>query len=464
MAIESFGSDTLSVQTLLQTLAEQAKHLYSADSVPQWGIVLLAILVALYTRRRMLIKLGESGSASSGLRRIAYRSLERLLWPISMLVVLWAGQFTLQLWQDDTPILNVLVPLTSSFAAIRLIVYFLRKSLKGGPLLKASESLIAGIIWIIVGLYLLNLLPQVVAALDAVGVNLGDFRLSILSGLKLFFLIIIALTIAGWISHLLEVRLAESKALNASARVGLIKTIKFALITIAVLATLSSVGFDMSTFAVFGGALGVGLGFGLQRIAANFISGFIVIFDRSIKPGDVITIGEQFGWVQELRSRYIVLRNREGVDTLIPNENLITSDVINWSYADTNTRIKINVDISYDDDPEEALKIMEECALVSDRVLKDPAPVARLIDFGDNGIQLQLRVWIADAMNGFEGVRSPIKIEIFKRFKEAGITIPFPQRDLHVKSLTPAVLESLERLVKRQQAQDESHNRNESER
>ena len=189
---------------------------------------------------------------------------------------------------------------------------FLRKSLKGGPLLKASESLIAGIIWVIVGLYLLNLLPQVVAALDAVGVNLGDFRLSILSGLKLFFLIIIALTIAGWISHLLEIRLAETKALNASTRVGLIKFIKFALITIAVLVTLSSVGFDMSTFAVFGGALGVGLGFGLQRIAANFISGFIVIFDRSVKPGDVITIGEQFGWVQELRSRYIVLRNREG--------------------------------------------------------------------------------------------------------------------------------------------------------
>ena len=262
------------------------------------------------------------------------------------------------------------------------------------------------------------------------------------------------MTIAGWISHLLEIRLAETKALNASTRVGLIKFIKFALITIAVLVTLSSVGFDMSTFAVFGGALGVGLGFGLQRIAANFISGFIVIFDRSVKPGDVITIGEQFGWVQELRSRYIVLRNREGVDTLIPNENLITSEVINWSYSDTNTRIKINVDISYDDDPEEAIRIMEECALVSDRVLKDPAPVARLMEFGDNGIQLQLRVWIADAMNGFEGVRSPIKIEIFKRFKEAGITIPFPQRDLHVKSLTPEVLESLERLIQRQKESD----------
>jgi len=456
MAIEPLNTDALNVQTLLQVLAEHTSHLYSTDSVAQWFTLAVAILVALYIRRRMLLKLNESGSASQGLRRITYRALERILWPISMLIVLAFGRFIIQLWQAETPILNLLVPLTSSFAAIRLIVYFLRKSIKGGPLLKASESFIAGLIWVIVGLYLLNLLPQVITALDSVGVNLGDFRLSILSGLKLFFLIIIALTIAGWVSHLLEVRLAESKALNASARVGLIKTIKFALITIAVLVTLSSVGFDMSTFAVFGGALGVGIGFGLQRIAANFISGFIVIFDRSIKPGDVITIGEQFGWVQELRSRYIVLRNREGVDTLIPNENLITSDVINWSYADTNTRIKINVDISYDDDPEEAIRIMEECALVSERVLKSPAPVARLIDFGDNGIQMQLRVWIADAENGFEGVRSPIKIAILKRFREAGIAIPFPQRDLHVKSLTPDVLESLERLIQRQQKEDES--------
>lgn len=456
MAIEPLNTDALNVQTLLQVLAEHTSHLYSTDSVAQWLTLAIAILVALYTRRRMLLKLNESGSASQGLRRMTYRALERILWPISMLIVLAFGRFIIQLWQAETPILNLLVPLTSSFAAIRLIVYFLRKSIKGGPLLKASESFIAGLIWVIVGLYLLNLLPQVITALDSVGVNLGDFRLSILSGLKLFFLIIIALTIAGWVSHLLEVRLAESKALNASARVGLIKTIKFALITIAVLVTLSSVGFDMSTFAVFGGALGVGIGFGLQRIAANFISGFIVIFDRSIKPGDVITIGEQFGWVQELRSRYIVLRNREGVDTLIPNENLITSDVINWSYADTNTRIKINVDISYDDDPEEAIRIMEECALVCERVLKSPAPVARLIDFGDNGIQMQLRVWIADAENGFEGVRSPIKIAILKRFREAGITIPFPQRDLHVKSLTPDVLESLERLIQRQQKEDES--------
>ncbi|MCH8500918.1 MAG: mechanosensitive ion channel [Aliidiomarina sp.] len=456
MAIESLNTDALNVQTLLQVVAEHVSHLYSADSVLQWLVLGIAIAVALYTRRRMLLRLNESGSASHGLRRMTYRALERILWPISMLIVLASGRFLIQLWQAETPILNILVPLTSSFAAIRLIVYFLRKSIKGGPLLKASESFIAGIIWVIVGLYLLNLLPQAVAALDAVGVNLGDFRLSILSGLKLFFLIIIALTIAGWISHLLEVRLAESKALNASARVGLIKTVKFALITVAVLVTLSSVGFDMSTFAVFGGALGVGLGFGLQRIAANFISGFIVIFDRSVKPGDIITIGEQFGWVQELRSRYIVLRNREGVDTLIPNENLITSEVINWSYSDTNTRIKIDVDISYDDDPEEAIRIMEECALVSDRVLKDPAPVARLMEFGDNGIGLQLRVWITDAVNGFEGVRSPIKIEIFKRFKEAGITIPFPQRDLHVKSMTPEFLESVERVLKRQATADKS--------
>lgn len=160
-----------------------------------------------------------------------------------------------------------------------------------------------------------------------------------------------------------------------------------------------------------------------------------MIFDRSIKPGDVITIGEQFGWVQELKSRYIVLRNRDGVDTLIPNETLITTEVVNWSYSDRNVRIRVPVDISYDDDPEEALKVLLECAHASERVLHHPAPNALVTDFADSGVTLELRVWVADPESGFENVRSAIRIAIWKAFKEARITIPYPQRDLYLKSV-----------------------------
>jgi small-conductance mechanosensitive channel len=176
----------------------------------------------------------------------------------------------------------------------------------------------------------------------------------------------------------------------------------------------------------------------LQRITSNFISGFILVLDRSIKPGDVISVGaddSKFGWVQELRARYVVVRDRDGVERLIPNENLITSEVINWSYSDPNTRVRIPVQISYDDNPEEAMAILIEAAKASKRVLLDPIPAARMLDFGDNGILLELRIWINDPENGIGNVRTDVNLAIWKLFKEAGITIPYPQRDLHVKHM-----------------------------
>ncbi|RUO19000.1 mechanosensitive ion channel protein MscS [Aliidiomarina iranensis] len=428
----------------MELIFEQIQVFLNQQTISEWVVLLLSILAALISRRVLLQKLGERGNNSRGLRLFAIRSLERILWPASMLVVLWLGQLVVNTYQYETLLLDLVVPLVLSFAAIRFIVYFLRKSLRGGAFLKASENFIAATIWLVVGLHLTDLLPQAMAALDSVGTTIGSFRLSLLSGLKLSILILLALTIAGWLSHLVEVRLTENKSINASARVGLIKFVKFAAITIALLIVLSSVGVDLSTFAVFGGALGVGLGFGLQRIAANFISGFIVIMDRSVKPGDVVTIGTEFGWVQELKSRYIVLRNRAGVDTLIPNENLITSNVINWSYADRNVRMAVQVDIEYSCDPEKAIEVMLPCAFASDRVLRDPAPNVFLKEFGPSGITMELRFWISDPESGVERVKSPIRVAIWKAFQEHGLTIPFPQRDLHLKSVDFRALQQLQ--------------------
>jgi len=415
----------------------------SPEALLQWGVVLIAVLTALYTRRLIFRLLSARGQSSQGLRKVAIRSAERILWPLSMLLMLWLGTLVLRATSNATDILEVAMPLAGSFALVRISVYLLRKSIRGGPLLKASEGFIAGLIWLVLGLHLLGWLPQAMAMLDGVGMDLGNLRLSLLSGLKLTILIIAALTIAGWISHLIEHRLMGSHAINASAQVSLVKFIKIALITIAVLMVLGSVGIDISTLAVFGGALGVGLGFGLQRIAANFISGFIVIMDRSIKPGDIITVGENFGWVQELKSRYIVVRSTEGVDTLIPNEMLITNEVINWSYADRNVRMKIDVGISYDNDPEKAMDIVLGCAFASERVLKDPSPAVSLKDFADSGITIELRVWLSDPENGFENIRSKIRVAIWKAFKENEITIPYPQRDLHLKSISDPVRQEL---------------------
>jgi len=270
------------------------------------------------------------------------------------------------------------------------------------------------------------------ATLDGIGITLGKNRVTMLSVLQLGFAIAVFMVMASWLSRYIEQRAKRSEYLSASMQVGLSKLSKVLLYTIAILIALNSVGIDLTTLTVFGGALGVGLGFGLQRIASNFISGFILLFDRSIKLGDVITIGQRFGWVVAMHARYIVVRDRDGVETLIPNENLITSDVVNWSYSDKHVRVKIPVQISYDDDPEQAMKLMVDACAVSSRVLSNPEPQTRMLAFGDSGINLELRLWLDDPEDGVGSVKSEINLAIWKAFKQHKITIPYPQRDVHL--------------------------------
>lgn len=243
-------------------ISELPSIVFQFENLPQIVVVLVAVLAGLISRRIWRVILSGKGESSQGFRRIAIRTGERLFWPLTVLITLYLGRLILGWLEQPSQSVRLLMPLVGAFAGIRFAVYLLRKGVSGGPLLKASENFIAGFIWIIAGLYLLGLLPEALAMLDSVGTNIGNFRLSLLSGLKLFFLIVLALTIANAISNTLEHKLIGAKNINASTRVGLAKFVKFALITIAVVMVLSSVGVDMSTFAVFGGALGVGLGFG----------------------------------------------------------------------------------------------------------------------------------------------------------------------------------------------------------
>ena len=316
-----------------------------------------------------------------------------------------------------------------------MLVYILRKGFAPTPMLKAWENIISTSVWVIVALYLLDVLPVVLTTLDGLAFNLGKARISVLSVIKFLLLVALLFTLAMWLSAIIERRMRRTNYLSPSVRVGLSKFSKFLLIGLAFFIALDAVGIDLTALTVFGGALGVGLGFGLQRIASNFISGFLLLFDRSIKPGDVISIGNKFGWVEELRARYIVVRDRDGVDTLIPNENLVTSEVINWSYSDRNVRLKLPVSISYANDPQQAIELLIQAARENPRVLSNPEPVGRLMHFGDNGIELELRLWINDPEKGVNNVRSDINLAIWRLFKQHNITIPFPQRDVHVKHL-----------------------------
>jgi small-conductance mechanosensitive channel len=262
--------------------------------------------------------------------------------------------------------------------------------------------------------------------------------------MKLLVTVSVFVLLALWASRWLERRVLKLDALAPTMRIGIAKFVQAFLVGISVLVGLNAAGLDLTTLNVLTGAIGIGLGFGLQSIAANFVSGFVLLMDRSIKPGDVIsftgttgTATEGFGWVEELRGRYVVVRDRDGVETLVPNQNLITNPVINWSYTDPRVRLKLPIRVSYKDDPELAMKLLLQATDEHPRILRDPAPVARLMGFGDHGIELELRFWIPDPQEGVNNVRSDVNRRIWSLFKEFHVTIPVAQREIRVE-MVPA--------------------------
>lgn len=308
----------------------------------QVGLLALAAAGAVMVHLTLSQSLTERSAQSSeyAVRRLALSTLQRILFPISMLLGVLAGRALLLYWARPTDLLNLALPLLTSMASIRIVVYFLRKTFRPGPLVKAWENIIAASIWIVVALHLLGWLSAVREALDDMAMQIGDNRVSLLAVGKLILSVLLLWILALWLARLIENRISQAQFIESYMLVALAKLSKFVLLVLAFLLALDAVGIDLTALKIFGGALGVGLGFGLQRIASNFISGFIVLFDRSIRPGDVITVGNTFGWVQELHARYVVVRDREGIERLIRNETLITSEVINWSYSDRNVRIK----------------------------------------------------------------------------------------------------------------------------
>jgi small-conductance mechanosensitive channel len=307
--------------------------------------------------------------------------------------------------------------------------------------IKGWGNTISLIIWIALALHVLGWFEPVVAALDDIGIQAGSARISVWSVVKLVFTVSIFVLVAVWAARWIERRLMTMSAVTINMRIGLAKFIQAGLVGLSILVGLNAAGLDLTTLNVLTGAIGIGLGFGLQSIAANFVSGFVLLMDRSIKPGDVISLSgtsgtttDAFGWVQELRGRYVVVRDRDGIELLVPNQHLITNPVINWSYTDPRIRMKLPVRISYECDPELALSLLIEATHNHPRILQEPLPVARLMSFGEYGFELELRFWITDPQEGMNNVRSDVNRAIWRLFKESGVTIPVPRHEVMLKS------------------------------
>ena len=316
------------IQDLLSALWFETLDLDRGDNWWQLGVILVALLIGYFVAKRLTTYLTAHASpgADKSLRRLTIRTIQRLLFPISTMLLILLGRAILHALKLPAHFLGIAVTLLISLASIRMIIYMLRKAFSPSPLLKAWESLVSTTIWLVVALYLVDWLPVVTKNLDSIGFRLGQNHITLLSIINFIILVAVFFTLAVWTSNHIERRMLASRTLDASLKVALVKLVKVVLITFALLVALDTAGIDLTALSVFGGALGVGLGFGLQRVTSNFISGFILIFDKSIKPGDVISIGNKFGWVEELHARYIVVRDRDGVNTLIPNENLVTTD------------------------------------------------------------------------------------------------------------------------------------------
>ena len=356
------------------------------------------------------------------------------------LVVLARG--ALQAAHFDVTMIDAASRLIGAYVVVRVAVLLFAASLGNKSWMQHWENRLTLLIWLAIAAEYLGWLDPIISTLDSIGVAAGRSRITVWSVLKLLFTLTLFVLVAAWISRWVERRLKRLSNLAPSTRIGIAKFANAFLIALSILMGLNAAGVDLTALTVLTGAIGLGLGFGLQSIAANFVSGFVLLMDRSIKPGDVISLSgqsgtstENFGWVQELRGRYVVVRDRDGVEMLVPNQQLIQNSVINWSYTDPRIRLKLPIRVSYRDDPELALQILLTACEGQPRVLSDPAPVSRLMHFSDSGIELELRFWISDPQEGVNNVRSEVNRAIWRLFKEHKVTIPVAQHDVRVHSM-----------------------------
>ncbi len=348
--------------------------------------------------------------------KLAIGSINRVLFPLSTLALVLFSQLILSGWQH-TGLLQLASRLLLAMAVIRLIVYFVRYLFPPSGWLKALESVIAWSIWGILALYLTGFLPQIIQALEAQHFNIGKNPVNLLQVLQALLTVVFTIFIALWISRLLENKLMRADHVNMNMRVVLGKLIRIVLLFVATLIALSAVGLDITLLSVFGGALGVGLGFGLQRIASNYVSGFIILLDRSMQIGDVISVDKHYGMVSDMRSRYMVLSKPDGTHVIIPNESLITTAVVNHSLTEHKGRVQIELAISVDSPLELAMRLLQDIAKQHARVLQTPAPVARIKGFNEHGVGLTLTVWVSDPESGVLGLQSALFMDVWKDFR-----------------------------------------------
>jgi small-conductance mechanosensitive channel len=398
-------------------------NVFVLGNAVQAGLVALTLLLAMLLGKRLRPWLGRYREHRHVGRGIVM--VESLALPVVWLVLLWLAMTVLALSEQPSALLRTGVTLLAAWIAIHLASQFVRN--------RTWAKLISWAAWSIAALSILGLLEPTIAVLDAAAVTIGNVTISLYDVIRSTIALAVLLSVALYLASLLEARIRTSQTLSPTVQVLFTKSLKMVLVSFAVIFAINAVGIDLTGLAVLGGLAVVALGFGLQKIVSNLISGVILLLDKSIKPGDIISVSGTYGWVTALGGRYVSVVTRDGVEHLIPNETLISMPVENWTHTQRRTRLKLDVGVHHESDVRVVIALCEDAARATERVLPDPAPKCLFIEFGESSLKLQLRFWIGDAQNGVQNVKSDVLLEIWDRFKQNGIRVPYPQRDVHIR-------------------------------
>jgi small-conductance mechanosensitive channel len=402
----------------------------------QLGLVIVLFLPAWLISTRVEPVLEERVRKVSGmptLLRVLAALLRRLEWLFYIIFLGIAYVTTSAIaWPESNHFLYSVMLLSAAWLLINVATRVIRS--------KFLAKVLAIVVWTFVAATVLGVANEVAAALDRIGFNVGSMRLSVLRIMQAIVFISALMWLAFSAGNFVDRRLQKVEELTPSLRVLLGKMLRIAFIVLAVMIGMQSLSIDLTALTVLSGAVGVGIGFGLQKVVSNFISGIIILLDQSIKPGDTITLGDTFGWIRELRARFVSVVTRDGREYLIPNEDFITTQVVNWSFSDKFVRLDVPFGVSYDSDPHEVIRLAKEAAASVDRVDdSQKPPVCWMTEFGDSSIKFVLRFWIDDPQGGLTNIRGKVLIALWDILKENDIRIPYPHREVILRTPPPVV-------------------------
>ncbi|MGI9355134.1 MAG: mechanosensitive ion channel family protein [Rhizobiaceae bacterium] len=406
------------------------QRVYQPWTLYQIGIIIVLFAISYQISRYVeppLERWVRSLKINPGFLRVLAALLRRVEWivfiPLCYIAFQIVDEYT---WPWNVFILRTAYTLATAW----LIISVLSRVIRNRQLARIT----AWVAWGLVALNLTGNLGSAASTLDSLAFSVGEMRISALllvQGVVLLFGLTWLATNTG---NYVETRIRSMTDLTPSLQVLIGKLVKIFLVVLAIVVALNTVGIDLTALAVFSGAVGVGLGFGLQKVVSNFISGVIILLDKSIKPGDTISLGDTFGWIRELRSRFVSVVTRDGREFLIPNEDFITQQVINWSFTDKLVRLDVDFGVSYDSDPHLVSKLAIEAAEGVDRVSPIKKPVCWMTEFGDSSLNFKTRFWISDPQNGLTNIRGKVLLALWDVFKDQNIDIPFPHREIIMRT------------------------------